>query len=103
MSANQNQNQDQTAVIHWRTELNNILQKNKPLGQLTWAESAAHGHQGPWIAVAMINGVEYGRGEGDSKDAAKDAAAHEEFLILAHLAFDDRVMLASSTQLVTKN
>lgn len=30
--------------------------------------------------VYVVNGVEYGRGEGDSKDAAKEAAAHVAYL-----------------------
>jgi len=65
---------------HWRMELNNVLQRNKALGQLKWEDIPAHGHQGPWTAIARINDVEYGRGEGNSRDEAREAAAHVAYL-----------------------
>ncbi|KZT64580.1 hypothetical protein DAEQUDRAFT_769571 [Daedalea quercina L-15889] len=69
-------NQDNKPISHWRMELNNIVQKNKALGEVKWDKDySPHGHQGPWTAVVRINGVEYGTGQGSSKDAAREVAA----------------------------
>ena len=81
--------------------MNNLLQENPSLGTLKYEVTATRGHQGPWTATATgilvpssyesrgvqweltgcaaVNGVEYGTGRGNSKAAAREAAAKVAF------------------------
>ncbi|KAH9931907.1 uncharacterized protein B0H18DRAFT_1116152 [Fomitopsis serialis] len=77
MDTNQN---NTVRTSHWRMELNNVWQSNKALGPLAWEDIPAHGHQGPWTAIVRINGIEFGSGGGNSRDDAREAAAHVAYL-----------------------
>ncbi|KAI0785300.1 hypothetical protein BC629DRAFT_1440418 [Irpex lacteus] len=61
---------------HSRLQLNNLLQRSYGTGALQWqCYQTGPQHISPWIAIAYINGVEYGRGQGHTQGAAKEQAA----------------------------
>ncbi|EGN94532.1 hypothetical protein SERLA73DRAFT_126018 [Serpula lacrymans var. lacrymans S7.3] len=59
--------------------LNNLLQQiygPQATAVLTWeCDPRGPSHNEVWTCVAKIKGIEYGRGEGRSKDAGKELAA----------------------------
>ncbi|GJE86257.1 double-stranded RNA binding motif-containing protein [Phanerochaete sordida] len=61
---------------HWRLRLNNLLQSSWGTQSLRW-EAFQNGPQNsaPWVAVAYIKNVEWGRGTAHSLGAAKEEAA----------------------------
>lgn len=74
---------------HQRMKLNNVLQQYRTLGSLTWEEI----QQGPlhdptWTAIAYLNEIEWGRGTGRSRGAAKEQAAGR---VLAALVSDGKI------------
>jgi len=68
---------------HYCMELNNLLQ-GEYRGQtqtqtiLTWeTKQDGHRHEGDWVAIAYIRGIEYGRGSASTIRAAKEKAARQ--------------------------
>ncbi|KAF8140652.1 hypothetical protein EV363DRAFT_1251392 [Boletus edulis] len=68
-------------TMDYRQILNNYLQevyRDDPSRHLTWEMS----HEGPnnrptWHAIAYLDEIEWGRGDGPSRGAAREAAAKE--------------------------
>ncbi|EKM61459.1 uncharacterized protein PHACADRAFT_204628 [Phanerochaete carnosa HHB-10118-sp] len=61
---------------HWRLQLNNLLQISWGVHSLRWEQSQTGSqHSSPWVAVAFIQNVEWGRGQAHSLGAAKEEAA----------------------------
>ncbi|KAF9245723.1 hypothetical protein BU15DRAFT_40520, partial [Melanogaster broomeanus] len=60
-----------------RQALNNYLQEVcKNTRRLTWEISQeGPNHRPTWLAIAYLDGVEWGRGQGPSRGAAMEAAA----------------------------
>ncbi|KAH9936574.1 uncharacterized protein B0H18DRAFT_326834 [Fomitopsis serialis] len=67
------------AVQSWRHELNKRLYANGIKTRVRWQLESLHRTQGPWVAIAIINGVEFGRGMAKTRDGAKEASAHEAY------------------------
>ncbi|KDQ62348.1 hypothetical protein JAAARDRAFT_30242 [Jaapia argillacea MUCL 33604] len=66
-----------------RTALNNFLQNRGETAFLRWEEyHSGNRHDGVWTCIAYYREIEYGRGSGPSKDAAKEVASA---LVLAAL------------------
>ncbi|KAI0348139.1 hypothetical protein BDW22DRAFT_1424353 [Trametopsis cervina] len=61
---------------HWRMQLNNLLQRSYGTRVLTWqTEQIGPQHVAPWVATALVNGVNYGSGQAHTQGEAKEQAA----------------------------
>jgi len=69
---------------HWRLLLNNLLQVSLGTAALRW-DTFQDGPQlnvAPWVAVAYIQNVEWGRGSAHNLAAAKEEAARRAYRAL---------------------
>ncbi|KZT08417.1 uncharacterized protein LAESUDRAFT_811503 [Laetiporus sulphureus 93-53] len=66
------------STSEWRMQLNNWLQANSKRNALTWDVSTSGPKHAPtWTAIAYIDGVQYGRGTGVSRNVATEIAAEQ--------------------------
>ncbi|KZT21391.1 hypothetical protein NEOLEDRAFT_1099326 [Neolentinus lepideus HHB14362 ss-1] len=64
------------ALEHARMRLNNVLQGPLRDRRLTWEDySEGPPHNVTWTSIAYLNNIEWGRGTGPSRGAAKENAA----------------------------
>jgi len=63
--------------------LHNEMQRRGILASLTWEDCpSGPRHKQTWLAIVYVNEVEYGRGCGSTKAAARNMAAREALLQL---------------------